>query len=122
DRPVQVTIRRGYDTNICSDGPYAPETLKLTLLQDPQDFGLRSGRHLRDFVKKQNTPGRHLDLARLRLLCARERAAFKSKQLRFQQRVWRCRAIDRDERPWAAARPPMYEPCDDLFAGARFAL
>src|SRR5262249_10551678 len=118
DRPVQVTIRRGDDANIRSDGPYAAQTRELALLQYPQDFGLRSGRHLRDFVKKQHTPLRQFDLARLRLLCARERAAFESKQLRLQQLVWKRRTIDRHDRTSAPDRPTMNNPCDDLFAGA----
>ena len=55
--------------------------------------------HLADFVEKQDAAGRQLDLPRLRLLRAGERAALVAEQLRLEQLLGQRGAVERDERP-----------------------
>ncbi|HWF84088.1 MAG TPA: hypothetical protein VG222_04555 [Vicinamibacterales bacterium] len=122
DRLAQATIGRRDHPDIRSDGPYASESQELAFLQDTQDFRLRSGRHLADFVKKQDPARCQLNLPGLRLLCPRERPALESEQLRFQQLLRQRRAIDRDERATTARRGAVDEPRHDFLPRPRLAL
>ena len=83
---------------------------------------LGRGRHLTDFVKKQHPARRQFDLSGLREMRSRERAALEPEQLRLEQRVGQCRAIDRDERAAAARRGTMDEPRHHLLSHTGLAL
>src|SRR6185295_11352049 len=61
-------------------------------------------------------------LTGLCLLRAGEGAALESEQLRFEQLLRQCCAIDRDERTTAPRRAAVDEPGHDFLAGPRLAL
>jgi hypothetical protein len=115
DSLVQVSIGCRDHPDIGLDGLYTAETSKLAFLEHTQKFCLRSGRHLADFIKKEDPARCQFDLAGLRLLCPGERAALESKQLRFEQRLGQRRAIDRDEWATPARRGAVNEPRHDFF-------
>src|ERR1700753_1916909 len=50
---LQIAIGCGDDAHVCTDDLGAANTLKLTLLQNPQESDLRLGRKLTDFVEKE---------------------------------------------------------------------
>ena len=101
--------------------PGPAEPLELALLQDAQELRLRRQAHLADLVEEQHAAGRQLDLARLGLLRARERAALVAEQLRLEQLLRQGGAIQGDERSGSCARHAMDEPRDDFLAGAGLA-
>ena len=86
------------------DEPRPAEPLELALLQHAQELRLRREAHLADLVEEQHAAGRQLDLARLGLLRARERAALVAEQLRLEQLLRQRGAVQRDERSLASAR------------------
>ena len=79
--------------------PRAAEPLELALLQHAQELRLRRQAHLADLVEEQHAAGGQLDLARLGLLRAGERAALVAEELRLEQLLGQRRAVQRDERP-----------------------
>ena len=99
----------------------AAEAHELALLEHAQQLGLDRRRHLADLVEEQHAAVGLLDASRLGGDRAGERAALVAEQLRLEQLVGQRRAVDRDERPVAAARRVVDEPRHDFLAGARLA-
>ena len=99
----------------------SPEPLELALLQHPQELRLRGQAHLGDLVEEQHAARRELHLAGLRLVRAREGAAFVAEQLRLEQLLGQRGAIQCHERPALARGRRMDEPRHDFLAGARLA-
>src|SRR5262249_10650174 len=77
--------------------------------------------HLADFVEEQRSPGRLLELTRLALRRAGERAALVSEQLRFEQLFGERRAVEGDERAFAPRRRAVHEARSDFLPCPRFA-
>ena len=99
----------------------AAEPHELALLEHAQQLGLDRRRHLADFVEEQHAAVGLLDASRLGADRAGERAALVAEQLRLEELIGQRRAVDRDERPVAAARAVVDEARDDFLAGARLA-
>ena len=118
---AQIAVRRGDDTDVRLQQACPPEPLELALLQNAQELGLRGEAHFGDLVEKEHAARRELHLPGLCLLRAGERAALVAKQLRLEQLLGQCGAIQRDERPAPARRRGMDEPRHDFFAGAGLA-
>src|SRR4029077_10666216 len=55
DHQRQIPIGRGNDTDIDSGGTRAAYWLELTLLEHPEQFGLKFQRHVTDLVEKQRS-------------------------------------------------------------------
>jgi hypothetical protein len=122
DRACEVTIRCRDDPHIRPDWPRATESDEFSLLQDAEAFRLREERHLTDFVEEQHTAVGEFELADFDTVCARERPALESEELRLEKLFRQRRAIDGDEWTVAAPRHPVNQPRDDLLAGARLAV
>ena len=121
-RIVQIAIGGGDDANVNANRPRPAQSQELTLLEHAQELRLRRRRHLGDFVEEQHAARGQFNLARLRLLRARESSTLESEELGLEELLRQRRAIDRDE--WAAPswRALVDEPRDDFLAGARLAL
>src|SRR6202008_470756 len=98
DRIVKIAVGGGNDADVDGGRPSSTQAKELTLLEHTQELRLRRQRHLGDFVEEQDPARGQFNLARLRLLCASERAALESEQLGLQEVLRQRRAIDRDER------------------------
>ena len=118
---AQVAVARGDDADIRLQHPGAAEPLELAFLQDAQELRLRREAHLADLVEEQHAAGRQLDLARLGLLRAGERAALVAEQLRLEQLLRQRGAVQRDERSLASRRHAVDEPRDHFLARAGLA-
>ena len=118
---AQVAIGRGNDPHVRLHRSGAAEPGELPLLQHAQQLDLRRRRHLAHLVEQQHAAGRHLDLAGLALVRAREGAALVPEQFRLEQVFRQRRAVDGDERAGAPRRDAMDVARDHLLAGARFA-
>src|ERR1700761_2893111 len=53
DGDLQIAVGCGDDSHVCADDLVATNTLKLALLQNPQQSDLCLGRKLPDFVEKE---------------------------------------------------------------------
>src|SRR4029077_7541578 len=121
-RLAQIAIARRNDPNIGFLYARAAEALELALLQEPQKLCLRDEAHLAHFVEKEHAFRRQLDLARLRLLRAGERAPLVPEQLGLEELLGQRRAVDRDERAVLPRRGMVNESRDDFLPRARLAL
>ena len=83
---------------------------------------MRRQAHLAHLIEEQDPSRCQLDVSSLRLLRARECAAFVPKQLGLEQLFGKCRAVDGNERAVFPRRRLVNEPRDDFLAGARLAL
>ena len=63
DHRFQVPIRRSDNADVDADGPAAAYTLKLLLLKNPQQLGLKMHRHVADLIQKQRAAVRRLEAA-----------------------------------------------------------
>ena len=79
------------------------ETRDLTLLQHPQQFHLQCQRQIAHLVEKQRAPVSGLEPACACLCCTRVCACFVAEQLGVDERLAESTAVDREERPGAAA-------------------
>ena len=107
DRLPQIAVGRGNDPDVGLQQPRPAEPLKLPLLQDAQELRLRRRAHLADFVEKQHAAGGELDLSRLGLLRAGERAPLVAEQLGLEQLLRQRGAVQRDE--WTAFFAPRHD-------------
>ena len=79
----------------------AAQTTELPLLQHAQKLHLHHLRHLADLVQEQRALFGRLDQPFLVRAGAGERAFHVAEQLRFEERLGQCAAIEGDERPIA---------------------
>ena len=103
DRAVEVDVSGRDDPYVDRNRFLPAEPLDLAFLQEAQQARLAFDRHVADFVEKQRAAVRRFDPARAPLVRAGERAALVAEQFRLQQVMRNRAAIDRDERPLAAA-------------------
>ncbi len=104
---TQVPVRHGVLGYLVGGGqdPYvkggfdlAAETPQGAFFQHPQQLGLRTGRHLADFVQQQRPAFRQFEAANPAFHRSRESAFFMSENLTLYQCLRNSRAIDRDKR------------------------
>ena len=103
------------------DGVVA-DALQLARLQKPKHFGLHGDRHLANLVQQQGPAVGHFDPAEARLHGSGKRSAGVAKQLRFEQRLGNCGAVQHDEGPGRPQAEPMQGPRHQLLAGTGLAL
>ena len=82
-------------------GPAHPD--QDLFLHHPEQLGLAAEAQIADLVEKQRAAGGRLELALPGFLGVGKRPFFVAEELALQQRFGDRRAIDRDERPVAAA-------------------
>jgi len=121
DRAVEIHVRRRDDPHVDRDRFLSAEPLDLPSLQEAQQARLALDRHVADLVEKQRTAVRRFDPAHAPLVRAGERAALIAEQLRLQQVMRNRPAVDRDERPLAAAGTLVNRERRQFLAGARLA-
>src|SRR5436190_241061 len=98
DRLLQVAVRRGNDAHVRLLQADPAQPLELALLEHPQELGLRRRAHLADFIQEQYARVGELDLSRLGLLRACERATLVAEQLGLEKLLRKRCTVQRDER------------------------
>ena len=116
----QIRLGRGDDPQIHANALIGAQSLKLLLLQHPQQFHLLGQGHAFDFIEKQRAAIGVFKLADTFTRGAGERAALMAEQFRLEQLLGNRRAIERHER-FVRARPEVVQAAgDQLFAAAGF--
>src|SRR6202035_2486469 len=69
---LQVLVGRRNNANIDSRCPRAADCLKLTFLQDAEQFGLKFQRHVSNFIEEQGATIRQREPADMRIDSARK--------------------------------------------------
>ena len=117
DEIAQVAVGRREHANVRRHrNPLGADLLNLAGLEEPQQQPLHPQRHLADFVEEDGAVARHLELAGLVAIGAREAALDVTEQLGFEQRLGNARAVHRHERRrWRAGStrrwPARRVPC-----------
>jgi hypothetical protein len=76
DQCVEVLIRGGDDPHIGRESLTATDPLETSFLQYSQNFSLRPGRHITDFIEKKCSAVTLFELADTAVIGTCERAAF----------------------------------------------
>jgi hypothetical protein len=114
-------VCRGDDTDVDLDAVVAAQRLDRPFLQHAQQLCLCGLRQLGDFVQEQGAAVRGLEAALAAVGRAGEGAAFVAEQLRLDQRVGKCGAVDRDEGFAASPAAVVKRVRDQLLAGSALA-
>ena len=101
NRIFEVSIGRGDDAHVDLNVSLAAEPGELAVLQDVEQLGLQRRRHLADLVEEDRAVVRELELARLGLQRAAERAALEPEHLRLEQVTRQRGAVDLHKGPVA---------------------
>src|SRR4029078_3262525 len=86
------------DAHVDGNRPETADALDLTLLENPQQLALQRRLKLPDFIEEQRAPVGRLQLALLLRHRVGEGSALVSEQLRLDQRIHQCGAVNRAER------------------------
>src|SRR6185436_19095553 len=82
-----IPVRRGDQANIRADGTIAPQAVKLSGLDSPQDLGLCEWAHVANLIKEKRSAIRLSELAVAGRCGSGERAFLVAKKLAFYQTV-----------------------------------
>ena len=113
DGGFERLVGRGDDAHVHLDRLVAADALERAGLQHAQNFRLRGGRHVADFVEENRALVALLEFADALQGRAGERAAFVAEQFAFQQLFGNRGAIDGEKRLLRCGR------CDDKSRGRR---
>src|SRR5207248_7656669 len=114
----KVAIGRRDDSHINGHFRATTDWPKRAFLKHTQQFYLTRRGHLADFVKKNSSHMRGLEKAFPFLVRAREGAALVTEEFRFEQRLSKGTAVNRDERLRCSRAVFMNSACDQLLACA----
>ena len=117
----QRLVRGGDDAHVHLDRLVAADALERAALQHAQNFRLRRGRHVADFVEENRAFVALLEFADALDGRAGERAAFVAEEFAFEQLFGNGGAIDRQKRLLAAVAVMINRAGDKFLAGAAFA-
>ena len=117
----QIAVGGGDDAHIHGNHLRPADPLEGLLLEHAQEFHLRVGRQVADFVEEERALVRLLEAADAPLVSAGERAAFVAEQFAFQQVFRDGGAIDRDKRGFGARAVLVDGAGDQFLARAGFA-
>ena len=112
----------GDDADIGADRLAPTDAGELALLQNPQQPGLRLGRHVADFVEEQGAAGGLLEAAGIAVGGAGEGAALVAEQLCLDQFARDRGHVDGNERTGAATAEIMQGARHQFLPGATFAV
>ncbi len=92
ERGAEIAIGGGDEADVHFDGFRAAEALEFALLKDAQEFHLRGGGNVADFVEEERA---FIGQSRIFRACSRRRRKmrpFRSRKARFREefRGWRC--------------------------------
>jgi hypothetical protein len=121
DGGFERLVRRGDDAHVHLDGLVAADALERAALQHAQDFRLRGGRHVADFVEENRAVVALLEFADALVGRAGERTFFVAEQFAFQKLLGNRGAIHREERLFAAVAVMINRAGDKFLAGAALA-
>ena len=96
---LQIPVGGRNDPHIDLDGFGAAQPLKLAVLDDPEQLGLKIHRHLADLVEKQGAVVGKFEAPHLPGIGAGERPLFPAEELTFDEVSRQRRAVDRYHRP-----------------------
>ena len=111
DGGFQRLVRGGDDAHVHLERLVAADALERAGLQHAQNFRLRGGRHVADFVEENRAFVALLEFADALVGRAGERAFFVAEQFAFEQLFGNGGAIDGEERLLRCGR------CDDKSRG-----
>ena len=121
DGRLQIAIRRRDDPDVHLQRHGAADALESLLFERAENLGLQRKRQIADFIEEQRAAVRHLELARLAVRGARERAFLVAEELGFEQRFRDRRAVDGHERPVGARAEHVQRPREQFLARPAFA-
>ena len=87
DQRFQVLVRGGDDADTGGDRRVAADPLELSLLQEPQELGLRGRGHVAHFVQKERAAVGLFELADAAAVGAGEGPAFVAEELALHRRL-----------------------------------
>src|SRR5215469_1549091 len=99
----------------------APDSLKLPLLEHPQERDLSFHREITDFIQEERATVSGLKPTHPPLECTGECSLFMAEELGSDQRFWNGRTVHADEGSVGAFRSPMQRVGNQLFTGSGFA-
>ena len=117
----ETLVRGGDDANVRLDRLVAADALERAGLEHAQNFRLRRGRHVADFIEKNCTAVALLKLADALQGRAGERAALVAEQFAFEQLLGNRRTVHRQKRLRAAMAVMINRAGDEFLARAAFA-
>src|ERR1035438_1452954 len=103
---LQITIRRGDQSDVEFDGTRTAYSFEFPLLQNPQELGLHGDSQLPDLVQKNCAAFGDLKLSFLLRNRTGKSPSFVSEQLAFQQRFSDGRAVNSDK--WLVGPAPIH--------------
>ncbi len=118
---LDVAVRGGDDPHVGPLRPRRAEPLELAALEDPQELRLDLEGELGDLVEEDRAPVGDLEPAERALQRAGEGPALVAEQLALDERGGQGGAVDRDDRPVAAAAAVVEGEGDEVLSGARLA-
>src|SRR5205807_714824 len=122
DLQLEGNIGGGDDPRGHSDRLLAAERLDLPFLQRAQELRLRGEGKVDNLIEEQASALCKLELPRLSLICAGERALLIAEELRLDQGIRYRAAVDGDERLLASVTELMDRPSNKFLASAGLAL
>ena len=95
---LEVTMSRGNHTHVGGQQFLSPNSLKLTFLQNPKQFGLEFERHVSNFIQKKCPVSSLFKFSSFAFNRAGEGSFFMTEQFRFKQFRRNGRTVDRHKR------------------------
>src|SRR5262245_15290848 len=119
DGAPQVPVRRRQDPHVHGDRLIASDALELTLLEDPQQLGLKFEGKAADLVEKHRAAVLELEASDAAAQSTGERASLVAEELALQQIRWNRRTAEPDERVRNATASAMEGAGDELLPRSR---
>src|SRR5437764_909463 len=118
DNRLESAVRRRHHAGVGLERARAADALELAVLEQAQDLGLQRQRQLADLVDEERAAVGRLALAARARLGAGVGAALVAEELVLHQRRRNGRAVELDERPFAARAGEVDGARDQPLAGA----
>src|SRR5947209_489192 len=117
----EVLVCRRDDAHIRALVARRADAAEATLLEEPQELDLGDGRHVADLVEKEGRAVSRLYQPALESIGPRESALLVAEELRLEEGFGQRPAVDGDEGRVAPRALPVYEPRENVLAGAALA-
>src|SRR5215467_12446543 len=112
---LEILIRSSDNPHICTNGFTAPHTLKFTLLEHTQQFGLQIEAQTRHLVKKQSPHMRQLEFTAVHLDSPGKRPTLMAKKFALDQVLGNGGTVHRYKRIGATLALLMERPGNEFF-------
>jgi len=121
DLVLQIPVGGGNDPDIRFIGTGTSQSLKFSILNNPQQFALQLQRYLADFIKKDGAAVGQFETPDLPGIRPGESTAFPSEEFTFHQGRRQCCTINRDQWPPLAGTAAVDGARHHALAGAGLA-